>query len=169
MFLGKKSMNVLRAHSKEPNHVTKNINQASHSSLSSPPLSSGLKIQKHRIPSDLGGSLGIDLSQLNIWSLDRALSPLAMRFASALFSWQIHSKLCMLKNAGWGTCQNYGGGMSLWIAVQIGHEVSDKPAPNWNIDTNMVAPSNSKETVKMSLEHLDYLQAFVLDGWGRTG
>lgn len=37
--------------------------------------------------------------------------------------------------------------------------IEEKPAPNLNIDTNIVAPSNSRETVKMNLEYLDYLQA----------
>lgn len=47
MFSGEKSINDLKAHSKEPTHVTENINQAPDSLLCIQPLSSGLKIQEY--------------------------------------------------------------------------------------------------------------------------
>lgn len=58
-------MNDLKAHSKEPNHVTENINQAPGSPLCVHPLSSGLKIREYvQHPSDVGCA-GKGLSQLN--------------------------------------------------------------------------------------------------------
>lgn len=58
-------MNDLKALSKEPNHVAENINQAPDSPLCIPPPSSGLKIRKYRVPSDVGGYAEIGLSQPN--------------------------------------------------------------------------------------------------------
>ena len=65
-------------------------------------------------------------------------------------------------------CQNYGPGMTLWVALQTGHRVWDDLAAPLNVDTNIAASGNDRESVRMNLEYADYLQAFGLDGWWRA-
>ena len=119
LFLGEKQRDALKAQSKECNHITKNINQAS-------PLPWDWKSKsKYQIPGDCGGYTGVGVAPLNIGSFCPVLSPLTM-----LFIWEIWWGLYPEGLRG-VTCQDDGGQMTLWIVLQTGKGSKISRLPWW--------------------------------------
>lgn len=168
MFLGEKERYASRAHNKQPNHVCKNISQALHSTLSGPPLPQGWTFEnKYRILNDWWRRRVRTAPAESMILLQSTVSINNVVYVACFPGKLLVHFVCQRILDG-AACQNYGAGMTLWVALQTGHRVWDDLAAPLNVDTNIAASGNGRESVRMNLEYPDYLQAFGLDGWWRA-